>query len=165
MTEFPYADPRGSTDPESRITELGIELPEPFPAFGTFVSAVIDGSTLYSAGHVPFDGTALITGKLGGELNTEQGYRAARLAALSLIATLRQELGDLTRVRKILHLTGTVNATPDFTDHTGVIDGASDLLVEIFGAAGMHARLAVGVNSLPANMALEVQAIVALRIE
>ena len=155
----------GSVDPEGRLAELGIELPPCFPAFGTFVSAVIEGRPLYSAGHVLFDGTSLITGKLGAELNIEQGYLAARMAALSLIATLRHELGDLTKVKRILHLTGTVNATPEFTDHTGVIDGASDLLVEIFGAAGMHARLAVGVNSLPANMALEVQAIVALDID
>lgn len=126
---------------------------------------MIHGSTLYSAGHVPFDGTSLVTGKLGDELDAEQGYRAARLAALSLVATLRHELGDLARVTKIVHLTGTVNATPDFTDHTGVIDGASDLLVDIFGLTGMHARLAVGVNSLPANMALEVQAVIAVRID
>jgi enamine deaminase RidA (YjgF/YER057c/UK114 family) len=117
---------------------------------------------LYTAGHVPFDGTKLITGKLGGELTVEQGYDAARIAALSMLATLRHELGDLARVRRVISLTGTVNATPEFTQHTQVIDGASDLLVEVFGDAGKHARLAVGVSSLPADMALEVQAIIAL---
>ena len=148
---------------EARIVQLGIVVPEPFPAFGTYVMATVDGDTLYTAGHVPFDGTTLITGKLGVDLDLEQGRVAARWAALSILATLRLELGSLDRVRQILHVTGTVNASPDFTDHTGVIDGASDLLVEVFGEQGRHARLAVGVNSLPANMALEVQAVVALR--
>jgi enamine deaminase RidA (YjgF/YER057c/UK114 family) len=141
---------------------LGLDLPDPFPSFGTYVMAVVDGDMLYTAGHVPFDGTALITGKLGDQLTAEQGYDAARVAALSMLATIRQEVGDLERVRRVISLTGTVNATPEFTQHTRVIDGASDLLVEVFGDAGRHARLAVGVSSLPADMALEVQAIVAL---
>ncbi len=141
---------------------LDLDLPDPFPSFGTYVMAVVDGDMLYTAGHVPFDGTTLITGKLGGQLTVEQGYDAARIAALSMLATIRQELGDLARVRRVISLTGTVNATPEFTQHTQVIDGASDLLVEVFGDAGKHARLAVGVSSLPADMALEVQAIIAL---
>ena len=141
---------------------LDLDLPDPFPSFGTYVMAVVDGDMLYTAGHVPFDGTTLITGKLGGQLTVEQGYDAARIAALSMLATIRQELGDLARVRRVISLTGTVNATPEFTQHTQVIDGASDLLVEVFGDAGKHARLAVGVSSLPADMALEIQAIIAL---
>ena len=141
---------------------LDLDLPDPFPSFGTYVMAVVDGDMLYTAGHVPFDGTTLITGKLGEQLTVEQGYDAARIAALSMLATIRQELGDLARVRRVISLTGTVNATPEFTQHTQVIDGASDLLVEVFGDAGQHARLAVGVSSLPADMALEVQAIIAL---
>ncbi len=141
---------------------LDLDLPDPFPSFGTYVMAVMDGDMLYTAGHVPFDGTALITGKLGDQLTVEQGYHAARIAALSMLATIRHQVGDLARVRRVISLTGTVNATPDFTQHTQVIDGASDLLVEVFGDAGKHARLAVGVSSLPADMALEVQAIIAL---
>lgn len=151
------------SDPERRLAELGIEVPEPFPAFGTFVSAVRNGDTIYTAGHVPFDGSSLVCGKLGDQLDADQGHAAAYLAALSLIATLKHELGDLVLVHQFLHLTGTVNATPEFTDHTRVIDGASDLLVAVFGPAGTHARLAIGVSSLPANMALEVQAVVAVR--
>ena len=124
--------------------------------------AVVDGDMLYTSGQVPFDGTTMITGKLGDQLTVEQGYDAARVAALNMLATIRHEVGDLARVRRVIHLTGTVNATPEFTQHTQVIDGASDLLVEVFGDAGKHARLAVGVSSLPADMALEVQAIIAL---
>ena len=141
---------------------LDHDLPDPFPSFGTYVMAVVDGDLLYTSGHVPFDGTTLVTGKLGYPLTVEQGYDAARIAALSMLATIRKELGDLARVRRVISLTGTVNATPEFTQHTQVIDGASDLLVEVFGDAGKHARLAVGVNSLPADIALEVQAIIAI---
>lgn len=141
---------------------LDLDLPDPFPSFGTYAMAVVDGDMLYTAGQVPFDGTRMITGKLGDRLTAEEGYAAARIAALNMLATIRHEVGDLARVRRVIHVTGTVNATPDFTQHTQVIDGASDLLVEVFGDAGKHARLAVGVNSLPADMALEVQAIIAL---
>ena len=141
---------------------LDVDLPDPFPSFGTYVMGVVDGDMLYTAGHVPFDGTALITGKLGRELTVEQGYHAARVAGLSLLATIRHQVSDLARVRRVISLTGTVNATAEFTEHTQVIDGASDLMVEVFGDAGRHARLAVGVNSLPADIALEVQAIIAL---
>jgi len=150
------------TNPDERISQLGLTIPDPFPSFGSYVMAVIDGTTLYTSGHVPFDGTGLITGKLGDDLSIEQGAQAARLAALSLLATLRAELGRLSRVRQILHVTGTVNAAPHFVDHTAVIDGASDLLVDVLATRGRHARLAVGVNSLPADMALEVQAVIAL---
>ena len=81
---------------------LDLDLPDPFPSFGTYVMAVVDGDMLYTAGHVPFDGTTLITGKLGGQLTVEQGYDAARIAALSMLATIRQELGDLARVRRVI---------------------------------------------------------------
>jgi enamine deaminase RidA (YjgF/YER057c/UK114 family) len=149
-------------DPYRRLADLGLALPDPFPSFGEYVMAVVDGETVHSAGHVPFDGERLICGKLGAELDVAAGVTAAHHAALGLLATLHHELGDLGRVRRILSVTGTVNATPDFTDHTAVVDGASKLLVAVFGDAGRHARLAVGVNSLPADMALEIQAVVAL---
>ena len=96
---------------------------------------------------------------LGRELTTEQGYRAARLAALSLLATLRAELGSLDRIDHLVYLYGTVDATPDFTGHTAVINGASDTLVEVLGDAGRHARLAVGVSSLPGGVAVEIQVV------
>jgi enamine deaminase RidA (YjgF/YER057c/UK114 family) len=149
-------------DPNERIETLGLTLPDPFPSFGTYEMAVLDGSTLYTAGHVPFDGTALITGKLGAELTVEQGVEAARHAAMSMLATIQQVLGDLAHVRQFLQVVGTVNATPDFTQHTAVVDGASDVFVAVFGDAGRHARLAVGVGSLPADMAIEIMATIAV---
>lgn len=149
-------------DPNRRLDDLGIVLPDPFPSFGTYEMAVLDGDTLYTAGHIPVDGTNFVTGKLGADLTLEQGVAAAQLAALSMLSTIRAELGDLARVRRVLNVTVTVNSTPDFTDHTAVGNGASDLLVDVLGDAGKHARLAVGVSSLPANLALEVQAIVAV---
>ncbi|MDZ4828037.1 MAG: RidA family protein [Actinomycetota bacterium] len=145
---------------EQRLAELGIELPEPWPAFGTFVSAVRTGDLVFTSGHVPHHSAGLVTGKLGGDLTVTDGVRAAEFAAYSLLATLRSELGDLDRVVRIVSLLGTVNAVPTFTDHTAVIDGASNVLVAVFGERGQHARLAVGVSSLPADLALEVQAVV-----
>ena len=117
------------------------------------------GRLLISTGHVPVDGQHFVTGKLGRELTTEKGYRAARLAALSLLATLRAELGSLDRIDHLVYLDRTVNATPDFTEHTAVINGASDTLVEVLGDAGWHARLAVGVSSLPGGVAVEIQVV------
>jgi len=145
---------------EARLRELGIELPVvPKPA-GTFVHAVRTGSLLFLTGHVPFraDGT-LVQGKLGAELDADAGYEAARLSALGALSTLRAELGSLDKVRRIVKLNGVVNATPEFMLHTKVINGASDLLVQVFGDAGVHARLAVGYASLPFNICVEVELI------
>lgn len=147
----------------ARLTELGLELPAPFPAYGNYVMAARAGRTLYSTGHVPIDGDRAITGKVGRDLTTQDGYRAARLAALSLLATLRAELGDLDRLDHLVYLYGTVNAVPEFTEHTAVINGASDLLVDVLGEAGRHARLAVGVASLPGNVAVEIQVVAELQ--
>jgi len=149
---------------ERRLQELGIELiPVPPPA-GTYVHAVRTGSLLFSAGHVPFrpDGSP-VCGKLGRELDVDAGVEAARLAALGLLYTLRQELGSLDRVARIVKLNGVVNATPDFPMHTRVVNGASDLLVAIFGENGRHARLAVGYASLPFDIALEIEVIAEVR--
>ncbi len=121
------------------------------------------GSQLFTSGHVSAAGTEIVTGKLGDTLDVDQGRAAARLAALSLLATVHAELGDLDQVAQVLQVLVTVNATPDFTDHTAVADAASDVLVVAFGEDGRHARLAVGVSSLPANLALEVQATFGLR--
>ena len=143
----------------NRLAELGLELPAPFPAYGNYSMAARAGRLLISTGHVPVNGPHFVTGKLGRELTTEQGYRAARLAALSLLATLRAELGSLDRIDHLVYLYGTVNATPDFTEHTAVINGASDTLVEVLGDAGRHARLAVGVSSLPGGVAVEIQVV------
>ncbi|MEQ1787146.1 MAG: RidA family protein [Acidimicrobiales bacterium] len=142
----------------------GLDLPEVFPPAGTYRSATQHGGVLYTAGHIPLgaDGT-LVLGRLGESLTVEEGQHAARLAALSLLATVQQELGDLVRVDRFLRVYGVVNATADFVDHTAVIDAASDVFVQVFGERGEHARLAVGVSSLPANLALEVEATIAVR--
>jgi enamine deaminase RidA (YjgF/YER057c/UK114 family) len=146
---------------EAKVEELGFQLPAPFPPAGTYVNAVRTGGLLVLAGHIPIGADQqVVLGKLGDDLDVEAGRAAARLAALSALATLRSELGSLDRVAQIVSLRGVVNATPDFTGHTQVIDGASDVFVELFGERGRHARLAVGVSSLPANLALEIELLV-----
>ena len=150
--------------PEIRLRELKITLPEIRRPAGTFVHAVESNGVLYVGGQVPFrwDGSVAM-GKLGADLDVEAGYAAAKDAALHALAVIRDALGSLDRVQRILRLYGVVNATPEFAGHTQVINGASDLLVEIFGDAGQHARLAVGVSSLPWNIALEIELTVAIR--
>ena len=149
------------------MTELnlsGLDLPTVFPPAGTYRSAILHDGVLHTAGHIPLgaDGT-LVLGRLGETLTLDEGRAAARLAALSLLATAQQELGSLERVDRFLRVYGVVNATPDFTDHTAVIDAASDVFVQVFGERGEHARLAVGVSSLPVSLALEVEATIAIR--
>lgn len=142
----------------------GLELPAVFPPAGRYRSAIVHGGVLHTAGHIPLgaDGT-LIVGRLGETLDVADGVRAARLAALSVLATVRVELGSLERVDRFLRVFGVVNAVPDFADHTAVIDGASDVFISVFGERGEHARLAVGVSSLPAGIAVEVEATIAVR--
>jgi len=140
------------------MKELGIELPDPFPPAGEYVNAVRTGDLLILGGHVPFSPPeTIVLGKLGADLSIEDGRRAARFAAVSALATIRSMLGTLDAVKRVVLVRGVVNAAPDFVGHTQVIDGASDVFVEVFGAAGRHARLAVGVASLPANLALEIE--------
>ncbi len=149
-----------TSTPEARLRELAIELPTVPPPAGTYLHAVRTGNLLFLTGHVPItaDGTVIL-GKLGQDLDVDAGYQAARAAGLGALATMRTELGSLDRVRRIVKVNGVVNATPDFLQHTAVVNGASDLFVEVFGDAGRHARLAVGYSSLPWNIALEVEVI------
>lgn len=124
---------------------------------GTYVNAVRTGDLLVLGGHVPWDPPdRVVLGRLGDDLDLDQGRHAARLAALSALSSIREALGTLDAVAQVVSSRGVVNATPDFLGHTQVIDGASDLLVELFGEPGRHARLAIGVSSLPANLALEI---------
>lgn len=142
----------------------GLELPEVFPPAGTYRSAVLHDGVLHTAGHIPLSGDGtLVIGRLGDTLDVDEGRVAARYAALSLLATVQAELGSLERVDRFLRVGGVVNATPDFTDHTRVVDAASDVFVQVFGDRGTHARLAVGVGSLPVGIALEVEATIAVR--
>lgn len=142
-----------------RLAELGIELPKPPAPVASYVPTVIAGSLLFISGQVSLDGGKLITGTLGDGLDIETGQRAARACALNLIAQAQMALGDLDRIRACVKLTGFVNASPDFIDHPKVINGASDLMVQVFGDAGRHARAAVGASSLPLGAAVEVEAI------
>ena len=150
--------------PEDRLAELNIELPELSAPVANYVNAVQSGKLLFLAGKGPKDANGnYITGKLGENLTLEQGYEAARQAGIRQLATLKAELGDLSRVKRIVKVFGMVNATPDFTDHSKVINGFSDLMVEVFGEAGKHARAAVGMSSLPLGMAVEVDMVVELK--
>ena len=146
--------------PTHRLTALGLTLPQAPPSAGTYVNAVRTGQLVFLAGHVPFraDGS-VVMGKLGRDLDTAAGYEAARRAGLGALATLVAELGSLDRVHRIVRVLGTVNATPEFVEHTQVVNGASDLFVQVFGDAGRHARLAVGMSSLPYDIALEIEVI------
>jgi enamine deaminase RidA (YjgF/YER057c/UK114 family) len=148
-------------DPEAELQGLGIELPTPSAPVANYVRTVRTGNLVFTSGHGPSkpDGT-FVTGKLGGELTVEDGYEAARLTAIALLASLKQEIGDLSRVRRVVKVTGMVNSAPDFTDQSQVINGCSDLLVEVFGDRGRHARAAVGMASLPMGFAVEIEMIV-----
>ncbi len=151
-------------DYEKRIKELGIELPEPGVPVANYVKGVISGNMVYLAGHGPTapDG-GYITGKLGSDLTEKEGYDAARLAGLALLSTLKNTIGDLNRVSRIVKVTGMVNSNPDFVNQPEVINGFSDLMVEVFGENGKHARSAVGMASLPRNICVEIEMIVELK--
>lgn len=151
-------EPLQQLPPDARLRELGIELPEPFPPAGEYVNAVQAGDLLILGGHIPFNSPeTLVLGKLGADLSVDEGRRAARFAAINALATIRSMLGTLDAVKRVVLVRGVVNAVPDFVGHTQVIDGASEVFVGVFGEAGRHARLAVGVASLPANLALEIE--------
>ena len=142
---------------EKRLEELGITLPEPVNPVATYVRYVQTGNLLYISGSGPAADQP--TGKLGADLTVEQGYQAARSVGLGLIATAREALGDLDRVVRVVKLLGMVNCTPDFGDQPKVINGCSDLMVEVFGDAGKHARSAVGFVALPSQIPVEIEVI------
>ncbi len=148
-------------DPEAKIKALGIELPVPGKPVANFVSAVRTGDLIFLSGQGPLksDGS-WIKGKVGADLTKEQGYEAARLTAINQLGVLKAELGDLKKVKRVVKVLGMVNADLNFTEHPAVINGFSDLMVEVFGDRGKHARAAVGMGSLPFNIAVEIEAIV-----
>lgn len=152
------------TTHEQRLAQSSIELPAALPAFGQYVPAVRHGTQLWVGGHfgTGTDGS-LMVGRCGHDIDVPTARDAARSAAINLLATVRHTLGSLDAVEQVVQVYGVVNATPEFVQHTGVIDAASDVLVEVFGDAGRHTRLAVGVSSLPANMVLEIQALLMVR--
>jgi len=148
-------------DVERRIEELGIELKEPGPPVANYVNAVRTGNLIFMAGKGPTrpDGTRL-TGKVGLDLSIEEGYEAAKLVAQAQLSALKVEVGDLNRVVRIVKVLGMVNCTPDFENQPEVINGFSDTMVEVFGERGKHARAAVGMGSLPRNIAVEIEMII-----
>lgn len=142
---------------EERLAELGIELPSAPAPVASYVPVTLAGDLAFVAGQVPIqDGTVMLTGRLGEEVALEQGQEAARRCALQAVSALRDALGSLDRIARIAQVTVYVASTPGFTDQPRVANGASDVLVEIFGDAGKHARAAVGVVSLPLGAPVEV---------
>ena len=149
---------------DAKLAELGITLPPAPKPVATYIPAVRVGDLIFLSGTGPFkDGQIAFAGKLGRDLTVEQGYEAARLTLLNALAMVRQELGSLDRVVRIVRLTGHVASAEGFTQQPAVINGASDLLVRIFGEAGRHARLALGAAELPLNMCIELELILQVR--
>ena len=148
---------------EAKLKQLGLELPPPATPMANYVTAVRSGNLVFLSGHGPVEKNRIIRGKLGRDLTVEQGYEAAKVTALGLLGTLKGVVGDLDKVRRIVKLLGMVNCTPDFLDHPQVINGASDLLVELFGERGRHARSAVGMPALPVDIAVEIEMIVEVK--
>jgi enamine deaminase RidA (YjgF/YER057c/UK114 family) len=145
---------------EDRLAALGLRLPDFAAPAANYLPFMVTGGLVFISGQISQDANGPITGKLGAGLDVAAGQAAARHCALALIAQLRAACdGDLGRVRRVVKLTGFVNATPDFTDHHKVINGASDLMVEAFGDVGRHARAAVGTVSLPLGVAVEVEGV------
>ncbi|AVM73957.1 RidA family protein [Magnetospirillum gryphiswaldense] len=146
---------------DARLAELGITLPVPAVAVANYVPFVITGNLVFVSGQLPMEGgKPVVFGHLGAEVSVEDGVRAARLCGLNLLAQAKAACGgDLDRIRRVVRLTAFVASTPDFTDQPKVVNGASDLMVEVLGDAGRHARVAVGAPSLPLNVAIEIEAV------
>ena len=146
-----------AVEAEKRLTELGLALPEPPAPGGNYVAARTVGSLVYLAGVISSDARGVITGTAGLDRSVEEGYAAARACGLMQLAVLRRHLGSLDRVKMVVGLNGYVNAVAGFGEAPQVINGASDLLVEVLGEAGRHVRAAIGVSALPRHALVEVQ--------
>jgi enamine deaminase RidA (YjgF/YER057c/UK114 family) len=148
------------SSPEERLAALGLQVPEVVPPVASYVSTARTGSLVYTAGQLPIvKGELTATGKVGAEVSAEDAAELARTCALNVIAAIKAEVGELSRVSRIVKVLGFVASAPDFYGQPKVINGASDLLGEVFGDAGKHARSAVGVAALPLNAPVEVEAI------
>ena len=150
---------------DQRLAELKLELPNPASPMANYIPAVRSGNLLFLSGQIcQWNGERRFTGKLGAEISLEQGREAARLCGLNLLAQAKRALdGDLDRVVRVVRLGGFVNAVPEFAEQPQVVNGASDLMVAVFGDAGRHARTAVGVGSLPGGAAVEIDAVLEVR--
>lgn len=148
--------------PYARLAALGIVLPEAPSPIANFVTHVTEGKLLFLSGQGPSEANGTLhTGKVGADVSVADAYAHARLTGINLIAVMHAALGDLGRVRRVVKLLGMVNATPEFSDHPAVINGCSDLMNEVFGERGIHARSAVGFASLPNQITVEIEAVVA----
>lgn len=149
---------------EAKLKELGIELPKLNPPTGFFQRSVRTGNLVFLSGHLPapLPNGERVVGKVGKDLTVEEGRQAARLAGISLLASLKEEIGDLNKVKRIVKVLGMVNCTPEFTEQPAVMNGFSEFMMEIFGEKGRHARSAVGMGSLPNNTPVEIEMIVEL---
>lgn len=148
--------------PDAKLKEMGVEIPKASAPVANYVNVVRTGNLIYTSGKGPnrVDGS-LVTGKVGKDLTVEQGYEAAKLCAIQLLAVIKDELhGDLSKVKRVVKVLGMVNCDTDFTSQPEVINGCSDFLVKVFGDRGKHARSAVGMGSLPRNIAVEIELIV-----
>jgi enamine deaminase RidA (YjgF/YER057c/UK114 family) len=151
---------------ESRLEALGLKLPEPTKPAANYVGAVRTGNLIYLSGHGPRpDPERAFIGKVGADLNVDRAYDAARAVMLNCLSTLKAEIGDLDRVRRVVKVLGMVNSAPGFGEQPKVINGASDLLVDLFGDRGRHARSAVGMAELPVGIAVEIEMIVEVEEE
>ena len=142
---------------EQRLKELDITLPPPATPAGLYKPVTRSGAILFVSGQVPKEQGIALSGKVGVDLSIQEGFHAARIAALNALAAVQQELGSLDRVRSVLFLRGYVNCSSDFTAQPQVLNGASELLIQVFGAPGAHARAAMGVNALPSNVPVEIE--------
>jgi enamine deaminase RidA (YjgF/YER057c/UK114 family) len=150
-----------TTSFEAQVTALGLVLPAPPKPVATYIPVVQTGNLLFLGGMIPLrDGTLMMAGKLGKDISVEQGYEAARICLLNAVAVIRQHLGTLDRVKQVVKLVGYVASVEGFVQQPAIINGASDLLVKIFGDAGRHARVAVGAAALPFNAPVEIELIV-----
>lgn len=143
---------------EERLKEMGLKLPEIPKPVANYVPAVRTGNLLFVSGHGPQKGIA--TGKVGQDLSLEEGYEAAKNTALCLLSSIKNTIGDLDKVKRVVKLVGFVNCSEDFTDQPKVVNGASDLFVEVFGERGKHARAAVGMYQLPGGIPVEIEVVV-----
>ena len=149
---------------DAKLRQLGLELPDVRKPVANFVACTQTGNLVFVSGQVTaWNGDYLYIGKLGKEISIEDGQKAAKVCALNVLAQARAFLGDLDRVTRVVMVQGFVNAIPEFTDHPKVVNGASDVFVSVFGDAGKHARFAVGMGSLPFNVAVEVAAVLEVR--
>lgn len=145
---------------ETKLKDLGITLPKPPQPIANYVRAVQAGNLLFVSGHGPYnDGKIKMAGKVGRELTVEEGYQVARNVGVNCLATVKDAIGDLDKVKRVVKLLGMVNCTEDFKDQPKVINGCSDLLVEVFGEIGKHARSAVGMQALPNGIPVEIEMI------